>query len=145
VPKPNPQAQQKRKTFSCLRDSDSKAIFLKICAQMSKRFCVGETFPSKRIISRKNAIQICLALITLIPTQNFQKKKPKNTRQPNSTLTSPMTAAASATLVHRHSDNNSNSSHNKLNCFNNDKNTLVSLQWCWCNACNNIGVTMALT
>jgi len=77
VPKPNPQARQKRKTFSYLRDSDSKAIFLKICTQMSKRFCAGETFPSKRIVSRKNAIQICLALIMLIPTQNFQKKKAK--------------------------------------------------------------------
>ena len=68
VSKSNLQAWQKCKTFSYLRDSDSKAIFLKICAQMSKRFCVGETFPSKRIVSRKNAIQICLALITLIPT-----------------------------------------------------------------------------
>ena len=66
--KSNLQAWQKCETFSCLRDGDSKAIFLKICAQMSKRFCVGETFPSKRIFSRKNVIQIFLAQITLIPT-----------------------------------------------------------------------------
>ena len=80
VPKPNPQARQKRKTFSYLRDSDSKAIFLKICTQMSKRFYVGETFPSKRIFSRKNVIQICLALITLTPTQNLPKKKSQKTQ-----------------------------------------------------------------
>ena len=68
VSKSNLQAWQKCETFSCLRDSDSKAIFLKICTQMSERFYAGETFPSKRIFSRKNVIQICLVLITLIPT-----------------------------------------------------------------------------